>query len=107
MTGSVARRWHDLEPRCHADASSDRHVRELGDIPVDAGEVRFSLREREMVSLDDEGRLWKRTVVARVVEMQMAIHDDGHIVRANAERGQARNDRIVFRQHNLEAASAE
>src|SRR5439155_24953928 len=74
MTGRVPRRRHDLEPGGYPDASGDRHVRELGNVPVHAREVRLALRECEVIALDYEGRLRGGAVVAGVVETQVAGH---------------------------------
>src|SRR5207253_6595627 len=45
--------------------------------------------------LDDEARLWERAVVARVVEMEMAVHDDGDIVGTDADARETRDDRVI------------
>src|SRR4029077_9720891 len=107
MTWCVAWCRHDLETCRHTDAPRDGQVRELWDVPVHAREVRLALREDEVVALDDEGRLRERAVVARVIEMQMAVHDDGHLVRTNAQRREPRDDRVLLRHDDLETARAE
>src|SRR5439155_13810173 len=84
VTGRVSRRWHDLDAGRDAYSPRDGHVRQFRDVPVHAREVRLALREREVVSLDDEGRLRKRAVVAGVVIVEMAVADVGYIVSANA-----------------------
>src|SRR5712691_6564683 len=106
MTRCVPRRRYDRDPGRHTHTSGDGHVGELWDVPVHAREVRLPLGECEVVALHDERGLRERAVVAGVIEMQMAIYDDGHVVRANAERLQTRDDGVLPGHDDLEAARA-
>src|SRR5688572_7308053 len=55
-----------------------------------------------MLRLYDEGRARERAVVAGVVEMQMAVHDDRHVIGLHANGGETRHDRVIAFHHHLE-----
>src|SRR3982075_3236785 len=107
MTGGMPRRRYDLESSRDADPSGHRHVRQLGDVPIHPREVRFALREREVLALNDEGGLRERAVVAGVIEVQVAIHDNGDVGRTNSQRGEPRNDRVLFCHDHLQSSRPE
>src|SRR6185503_15908076 len=104
MTGRMTRRWHDLDARSDARAAGHREVTQLRDVPVHTGEVRLPLREREVLGLHHERRARERAVVAGVVELQMAVHDDRDVVRLHTERPETRDDRVLVLHHHLEPA---
>src|SRR6202035_5384705 len=51
MTGGMPGRRYDLESGRDPDPSGHRHVGQLGDVPIHPREVRFALREREVLAL--------------------------------------------------------
>src|SRR5439155_8393002 len=68
------------------------------------GEPRVPLREGQVVRLHDERRLREGPVVPRVVEVEVAVHDDRDLVRPHADGGEARDDRVLGAHDDRERA---
>ena len=60
-----------------------------------------------MLGLHHERCLRECAVVAGVVEVQMAVHHDRDLIGTQAERREARDDRVLFRHDDLETARSE
>src|SRR5207302_11424953 len=104
MPRRVPRRRYNLQPGCDAGPPGHRQVAQFGDVPVHTWEVRLAFRVREMVTLDDEARPWERAVIAGMVEMEMAVHDDGDIVGTHPDARETRDDRVIARHDRFDGA---